>query len=92
VAAAHIVDCASWQKTCWKCITAACPEPVEGTAITLTTVARILPYSTDIATMLFTAHGAHDNGPCSEEPREGKALTRGSGVAQERSTAPATIT
>jgi hypothetical protein len=40
----------------------------------------------------FTAHGANDNGPCSEEPREGKALTRGSGVALGRATSPATIT
>ena len=40
----------------------------------------------------FTAHGANDNGLYSEEPREGKALTRGSGVGAESAMAPPTIT
>ena len=35
---------------------------------------------------------AYDKGPYPEEPREGKALTRGSGVAAGWATAPPTVT
>ena len=54
--------------------------------------AKISHYCTDTATTPFTAHGANDNGPYSEEPREGKALTRGSVVGAESAMAPPTIT
>jgi hypothetical protein len=37
-------------------------------------------YFTVTATTSFTAQGAWDKGSYPEEPREGKALTRGSGV------------
>ena len=37
-------------------------------------------------------HGANDNGPYSEEPREGEALMRGSVVGADSAMAPPTIT
>jgi hypothetical protein len=40
----------------------------------------------------FTAQGAHDKGPYSEEPREGKSLTRGSAAGAGRVTGPPTVT
>ena len=52
----------------------------------------LTPNCMDTATTPFTAHGANDNGPCSEEPREGKALTRGLVVGAESVMAPPTIT
>jgi hypothetical protein len=49
-------------------------------------------YDRPTVTTSFTAQGAYDKGPYPEEPREGKALTRGSGVATGWATAPPTIT
>jgi len=43
-------------------------------------------------TTSFTAQGVYDKGPHPEEPREGKGLTRGSGVAVGWATAPPTMT
>jgi hypothetical protein len=40
----------------------------------------------------YGIQGAYDKGPYPEEPREGKALTRGSGVAAGWATAPPIIT
>jgi len=62
------------------------------TRTTTTTLSTTCAYFTATVMTLFMAKGACDKGPYPEEPREGKSLTRGSGVAAGWATAPPTIT
>ncbi len=47
---------------------------------------------TPTVTTSYTVKGINDNDPGAEEPREGKALKRGSELGVERATALPTIT
>ena len=63
-AAVPAVDYASWQKTSWRYIT--------GMETGRTTGTPTWRYFMVTATTRYTTKGANDNGPCAEEPCEGK--------------------